>query len=170
MQFSNPELEKEINDFFAERNQNLDQIFNELGLDAKRIEPDECEQFLAKRNELLENFEQHLYRSCSVLGELDAAAGKLSDVLNEKIAELLQEEATVNAELEELRATKENLREMLDVKSTVIKESIERKKEIERICNESVKEEFVRLCKFMNLKFQWNQTEKKFTIGECFDY
>lgn len=169
MPFSNPELEKEIADFFAESNQNVDQIFGELGLDAKCIEPDECDQFLAARNELLESFERHLYAGCSVLKELDGqpAGGKLSDVLNEKIARLLREAELVNGELEELRATKENLREQLDVKSTVIKESIERKKEIERICNESVKEEFVRLCKFMNLKFQWNQTEKKFTIGEC---
>ena len=166
MEFTNAELEREISEFFAESNRNIDQIFDELGLGAKRVEPDECEQFLAKRNELLERFEAHLYDSCSVLKELDGQAGKLSDVLNEKIAQLLREEEAVNGELEELRATKENLREMLDVKSTVIKESIERKKEIERICNESVKEEFVRLCKFMNLKFQWNQTEKKFTIGE----
>lgn len=166
MEFSNAELEKEISDFFEESNRDFDQIFAELGLDAKRIEADECERFLAERDGLLESFERHLYDSCSILKELDGQTGKLSDQLKERIGQLITEEQAVMAELEELRATKENLREMLDVKSAVVKEGIERKKEIERICNDSVKDEFVRLCKFMNLRFQWDQTEEKFTIGE----
>ena len=169
MEFTNLELEKEIDDFFRESIRSIDAILNELGLDVKQVCADECDEFQLKRDELLKNFEHHLFKNCSILKELEDE-NNLPEILNEKINKMIKEEQSINSDLAELASKKENLRGMLDVKSNLIKESIEKKKEIERICNESVKEEFVRLCKFMNLKFQWNQIEKKFTIGNILTF
>lgn len=166
MEFKNEELEKEIDLFFNESKENLDQILDELGLDAKQVCPDESEQFLVKRAEILKNFEKYLFKKCTILKDLEQNENDLNDLLIEKINNLVNDEKNVNSELKKLETEKENLREMLEVKSNLIKESIDKKKEVERICNGNVKEEFVSLCKFMNLKFQWNQTNKKFTIGK----
>lgn len=163
----NPDLEREIDDFFDEAKQKFDSIFNQFCSDPMRVYEDQSDLFLKRRDELLKNFELHLFKSCSVLKDLEDGANlNLNDVLNEKINKLTNDENQANNDLNELSSQKDKLRTMLDEKSNLIKESIEKKREIERICNESVKEEFVRLCKFMNLKFQWNQTDQKFTIGK----
>lgn len=161
----NPDLEREIDDFFEESNERQDNVFYELGFDPKQVCDDEIDVFLRERDKLLKNFEHHLISECSILKDLDENAN-LNDVLNEKFGKLINDEDESNKELDELLKKKYDLRQLLDVESDLVKESLEKKREVERMCNESIKEEFVRLCRFMNLKFQWNQTDRKFTIGK----
>lgn len=165
MDNANVDLDKSIDEFFKESRENVDNILNEIGFNSNQVEDAECGAFLRERDQLLKRFEQHLLTSCSILKDL-GGADNLKKALDDKIKQFIDEEEKVNKEINDLLTTKQNLRELLDVKSEVFKEREQKKQEINGLYSRAAKDEFVSLCKFMRLKFQWSKKEEKYTISK----